>query len=473
MKQLILVALIGVTFLGCKNNNVSCGLAYFGGEIINPNNDHIILYDSSLPIDTLYLDENNRFFYPLENLNPGLYSFVHGGEYQVMLLEPNDSVMIRLNTYDFDESLVFTGKGSKKNNFLLGLFVDLESENKTMYDLGKLTPEHFQQSIDSLKFEKQKKLEDFSSKYPHSDLFQKVSNSCINYNYYAQKEIYPFRYYGNDYVDPDMLPDDYYAFRKNVNYDDAELKDFYPYYNFLFPHFNNLALKKYVEQTNDTIFNRYSVHYNLNKLQLIDSLIGNEFIKNNLLKYSTRNFLSNSISSEEREQVYNSFITKSTNEEHSDYMTHFFKMLKKLEPGNRFPEIELVSPNKQTLSINSLFRRPTVVYFWTKANKHHSTDSHKKARVLQEEYPDLDFVSINVDSQDHNNWKRQLKQNKFGSQYEFKLRNPEVSKKILALYNIYKVIIVDRNSEIISSNANMFNLEFKHLLTEISVQNIN
>ena len=124
MKQLIFIALIGITLLACNNTNNSCGQAYFGGEIINPNNDHVVLYDSSeTPVDTLYLDENNRFTFHLENLNPGLHSFVHGGESQVVILEPNDSIMIRLNTLDFDESLVFTGKGSKKNNYLIELFV--------------------------------------------------------------------------------------------------------------------------------------------------------------------------------------------------------------------------------------------------------------------------------------------------------------------------------------------------------------
>jgi hypothetical protein len=153
-------------------------------------------------------------------------------------------------------------------------------------------------------------------------------------------------------------------------------------------------------------------------------------------------------------------------------MTQFFEMLQKLEPGNLFPDIELVSGNKQSLSINSLFNRSSVVYFWTKANKHHSTESHKKVQKMRLQYPDINFIAVNVDTQDHNNWKRQVKQNKFAPQFEYKLRNPEVSKKILALFNIYKVIIVDENNEIITSNANMFNSEFKHKLAELSAQKI-
>ncbi|NNK73625.1 MAG: hypothetical protein HKO94_10575, partial [Flavobacteriaceae bacterium] len=311
MKQTLALALIGLTLLACSNKNLSCGTAYFGGEIINPNNDHIILYDSNEPIDTLYLDMSNRFSYTIENLNPGLYSFVHGGEYQVMLIEPNDSIMIRLNTYDFDESLVFNGRGSKKNNFLLGMFVEIEKQNRPMYEMGKkMEPKAFVGVLDSIRTKRKDELAAFQDKYQASPLFSKVSNACIDYDYFAHKEIYPFRYFGNRYTSYSMLPEGYFEFRNEIDYNDEELKDFYPYYNFLFPHFNNLALGRYINQTKDTVFNRHSVHYNMSKLRLIDSLIGNESVRNNLLKYSTRNFLAYSSSDEESDVIYTSFMQK-------------------------------------------------------------------------------------------------------------------------------------------------------------------
>lgn len=471
MKQLILTALIGVTLLGCKQNYSNCGVAYFGGEIINPNNDHLVIYDSSHPIDTVYLDENNRFHYTLENLNPGLYSFVHGEEYQIVLLEPNDSVMIRLNTYDFDESLVFTGKGSKKNNFLIELFIGLEDMGDTMYELAKLPPDEFVAELDSIHADKEKKLNDFFEKHQGSRLFQKVASACINYNYYAQKEIYPFRYFGKRYTSADQLPEDYYDFRENVIYNDEELKDFYPYYNFLFPHFNNLALTTYIGKSKDTLFDSYSVDYHLNKLQLIDSLISNKSIKNNLLKYSTRNYLSRSHSPEDSEMVYNSFKEKCTDEESSEYITYFYNTLLKLKPGHRFPEIELLNKRNQPVSINSVVTKPTVIYFWSKANKHHSLDSHQTVKKLKEQFPDVNFIAVNVNNQDVSSWQSYIRKNRFQSEHEYILRNPEVAKKILALSNVYKVMIVDENSEIIVANASLFSSEFKEMLAELADTN--
>jgi len=113
MKRSFLVLFTIISLVSCISAIVStCGQAFIGGEIVNPVNDHLVLYDDTSPIDTLYLDKDNRFSYNIETLSPGLHSFIHGGEYQIIILEPNDSIMMRLNTLDFDESLVFTGVGS-------------------------------------------------------------------------------------------------------------------------------------------------------------------------------------------------------------------------------------------------------------------------------------------------------------------------------------------------------------------------
>ena len=74
-------------------------------------------------IDTFYLDENNNFFGELKIASEGLFYFTHGYENQYLYLQPNDSLLLRLNTWDFDESIVFSGNGSGKNEFLINLFL--------------------------------------------------------------------------------------------------------------------------------------------------------------------------------------------------------------------------------------------------------------------------------------------------------------------------------------------------------------
>lgn len=469
MKYLILFTILTITIFGCKTDDNSCGQAFFGGEIINPNNDFLVLYDNTAIIDTLYLDENNRFAIPLENLNPGLYSFIHGGEYQIVLIEPNDSILLRLNTLDFDESLVFTGKGAKKNNYLLNLFLTLESEYKTMYNLSKLEPEPFLFKIDSLRLDKYNKLNSFIDKHQNSDLFNKVSKAIIDFSYYGNKELYPFRRYGSYKLKKNYnsLPQDFYAFRKTINYNDEDLKDFSPFYIFLFQHVNNLALENYFETSKDNIFDRNSIDYNLTKLHLIDSLISNNTIKNNLLKYTTRNFLSYTNSEKESEAMFNAYIEKNSDEGHSEYITNLHNSLKKLSSGNKFPEIEVTNHKNETVNINTLFNKPTVVYFWSKAVKNHFRNSHKRVDRFKKEYPDINFISININSNPINIWVRMLKQNNFSLDNEYRFRNPKAAKKMLAILYINKVMVVNSNKIIVTSNANLFNRDFKNILKEL------
>ena len=65
-------------------------------------------------IDTFFLDKTIVFFHKFDLLTPGLYSFKHDPEYQYIYFDKNDSLMLRLNTLDFDNSLMFCGRGDEK-----------------------------------------------------------------------------------------------------------------------------------------------------------------------------------------------------------------------------------------------------------------------------------------------------------------------------------------------------------------------
>jgi len=330
MKQLIILILLLTTFFSCNNNENSCGQAYLGGEIINPNNDYIKLYEGSKFIDTIYLDENNRFSYLIESLNPGLYTISHGGEAQFAIIEPNDSLMIRLNTFDFDESFVHSGRGSKKNNYLINLFLSLDNEDRVVYNYSKLEPELFMEKLDSMKTERYHSLNSFNDRYKTSDLFKKISKLSVDFSYYRRKEIYPLNHFGNNtHIHVEDLPEGYYDFRKHIDYDDEELTEFYPFYYFLFNHFDNLASEKYFIDSGNSILVRANVNFNLNKLELMDNLVHSEVIKNILFKYSTRSFLSNSKSYKDSELMYNSYIEKNTDKDFAKYITNLFNTIKR------------------------------------------------------------------------------------------------------------------------------------------------
>lgn len=468
MKHLILVTLIAALFFGCKEDNSSCGSVYFGGEIINPNSDNIIIYaDNEKAIDTLFLDDNNRFHHVIENLNSGLHSFYHGGEEQFMILEANDSVMLRLNTLDFDESLVFSGNGAKKNNYLISLFLELESEREIMYDLSKNEPQVFQQALDSMKNRNYSKLQKFNEKNLNSELFNTIATATIDYHYYSHHEVYPYRHYGSKGLkNIKNLPDDFYDYRKNISYNIDELKVFKPYTNFLYPHINNLSLEQYFKISGDTIFHSNSAIYNLTKLHLIDSLIGNELIRNRMLKNVARNYLSSNATEAMSDKVLASFLEKSTNEDHENFIKSLYGSSQKLRPGNPLPSIEVVNIKNQVSTLSSIINRPTIIYFWSTASKHQFKESHLKIDELRESHPNFDVISINLNSDNNSVWKRMLQQYSFPLESEYRFRNPNIAKDILAINNIYKVMIVDKNSTIIT-NTRTYSQEYKAILEKL------
>ena len=87
--------------------------------------------------------------------------------------------------------------------------------------------------------------------------------------------------YDDNLIHFDDLPEYFYDFRNEVDYNNYELSEVFAYNSFLFSHFNNLALEKYYSKNGHNIpFNRNSVSFCLAKIHLMDSLVKKEEIKN-------------------------------------------------------------------------------------------------------------------------------------------------------------------------------------------------
>ena len=111
IKQLALL----ITFtclLSCQNKDKNSEVTILGGQIINPKMDYVLLSHHDNKIDTIALNTNGSFNFQCENLQTNLYIIKHG-ELQYIFIEPGDSIMFRLNTVGFDESLAFSGKGAE------------------------------------------------------------------------------------------------------------------------------------------------------------------------------------------------------------------------------------------------------------------------------------------------------------------------------------------------------------------------
>ena len=84
----------------------------------------------------------------------GIYKLEHLPEYQTLLLEEKDSLWVRINATTFDESIVFSGRGAMKNNFLINLYLQQENENNFLATKYSSNKTEFKEIIDSLVIEK-------------------------------------------------------------------------------------------------------------------------------------------------------------------------------------------------------------------------------------------------------------------------------------------------------------------------------
>ncbi|WP_083678244.1 TlpA family protein disulfide reductase [Lacinutrix venerupis] len=464
---LSLILLLVCSLFSCKDDKDETGVneAFIGGEIVNPNSNYIVFKKADVPLDTVFLNSENRFSYKLSNFEPGFFGFFDGREYQNILVEPNDNLLLRLNTIDFDESLVFTGKGARENNFLMELYLKNEKDDENILGLGQKDAEEFDSIFRESRDLKLKKLEKLKAKYNTSPFFNEIAEKSINYEYYAHKELYPLANYKISELDAfNSLPEDFYDYRENIDYNDEDLKDYSPYVSFLRFHFNNIALQKHFSHSKDSEYNKLDLHYNLDKLELIDKYVSNEDIKNNLLKFVISQFITFSKNTEHYDAILESFKNKSTNLEDIKVSTQFINSYKRLKPGNRLPQITLLDNKDKEINLNELIKKPTVVYFWSKKNKNHLIYSHKRVKELNVKYPEFNFIAINVDSISYKEQVRILKRNEVRINNEYRFKSPKQSKLTLSVKPIQKVFILNKNGEIVNAKANMFGIVFEQEL---------
>ncbi|MDG4715359.1 TlpA family protein disulfide reductase [Winogradskyella marincola] len=455
---------------GCKTSTNNDNYAYVGGEIVNPKNNSIILFNTKGKIvDSITLDSNNRFIYKVKDLNPGLYSFTHGGEYQLVLLEPNDSVMFRLNTYDFDESLVFTGEGARKNNYLIETYLANEQQAKKLVHYAKMEPEEFNAFVEERRNKELTKFQNFLLNKEESELFKTIIETNINYNSYADKEIYPFAYFGNNkLIHIKDLPENFYAHRALVDYNATHLSHLYAYNRFLFTHIDNIAAHNYYKKHNfHSTFNRHALDYNKSKLDLIDSIVSDEVIKNSLLKYKTRDFVSHNHTEVEANEMLNYYLDKSTNAEDKAYINELVLSLKLLRQGNPIPNLEVINYDNTEYNLGSIIEKPTIIYFWSSNSKMQYRNSHYRVRSLKNSFPQVEFVSINLNSNDDRSWKSIINNYDFPTENEYKFKFPAKARKVLAVNYLNKAIIVNENGMILHPNVNIFKSDFTEMLGDM------
>jgi hypothetical protein len=459
IKVLSFLIPIIVLFSSCKNEFKGCEyVAYFGGEIVNPNNPYVLFCKDNEVIDTIKLDKNNRFFIQFDSLAPGLYSFKHEPEYQYVYFDKNDSIMVRVNSKDFDESVAFCGRGDEKNNFLMEMFLKNEKDKYKMFEFFDDNFEDFSKQIDSTYSKETAFYNAKKAEIKWSDNFDVFAKASLDFNYYSKKELYPLVHKirtGEDMIE--KLPANYYNYRKTINFNNEELSNYAPYVMYLSHMLNNMGTINYHNHFTETDL---ALKTNINKMTIADTLIKNKTVKNNILNNIAFTYLLEDQNMANNNKFLETYKKLSTDKSKKNEITTICNAIQMLKVGDVLPEVSLNDASGNKLSSNDITQPHTVYFFWTVNAKSHFEAVHKKVMELRKKYPQYKFVGVNINDSKEN-WLHTLDKYKFDGITELHCGDFENIKNKWAINKIHRTIIVGEKGLIKNAFANIFDSTFE------------
>lgn len=349
-----LLLILSILLANCASKDKD-NYTYFGGKIINPKSDFVLLYKKHKLIDSIKLTNKNTFMSKLKNIKPGLYFFKHGLEHQYVYLEPKDSLLIRLNTWGFDESLVFSGTSSEKNNVLIETFSQNEEDDKEFLEYYKLNTKEFKRKIDSTKQEKDKILTEFKHNNPNlSKDFITILDIALTYPVYTKSE--NFVRENSIKTIPEIIDNSFLSHRKESSINKDSLMFYIPYRNYVYAHLYSDIFKKQLKKNSNA--------FTIALLKNINSKITSEKQRNRLLKHITTRDFYNRSNGNINKETFDIYFSLSTNEKDKKIIKDLIQDIKKIKKSEKTPSFTLRKANGELTEIETLIKdKKTLIYF--------------------------------------------------------------------------------------------------------------
>jgi peroxiredoxin len=456
---LIVTAALTSLFCSCnkgyKNDNYT---AYFGGEVTNATNPYVLFCKDTEVIDSVKIDANNRFFIKFDSLAPGLYTFKNEPEYQYVYFDKNDSIMVRLNSKDFDNSIIFCGRGDQKNNFLMELYLKNEDDRNKIFDVFDYDLAAFTKNIDSSYASRKQFYTSKKAAIKWSEDFDVYAKAALDFHHYSKKEIYPMAHQmrtGEDLFE--KLPKNYYSYRKEINFNNDKLSGFSPFVNYLSHMLNNVATIHY---HNHYTHIDLALRTNINKLNIADTLLKNNTVKNIILNNIAFTYLLEDQNMVNNQIFLDTYHKYSTDKSKKNEILKIGNAIQSLNVGNKLPEVALVDQDNNPISSNAIAAKKTVIFFWSNSLSSHMIAAHKKVLNFKNKYPEYQFIAINLDK-DQAEWKKALSKYKFDGITEWRCTDFENLKAKWAIMKVHRTIILNQDGTIKNAFTNLFDLHFE------------
>ena len=446
-----------MALISCQSEEKLRTGIFIGGEILNPSSRNVTLYQGTNVVEMLDLNSNLRFERKYDSLQSGIYKLEHLPEYQTLLLEEHDSVWVRINAVAFDESIVFSGVGASKNNFLIELFLKQESENKFLSSKYSSNKNTFKNIIDSLLLEKKKLWIQMDSVNDLSPIAQKVTQAAYIYPYANIKERYALLRGSKWTINEDSL---LFTYRRFLNFGDNDLAFFDPYINYIINYINQKTLKP-----DELYFKaKQTDRFNIRRLEVLDQTITGKLLRNNLARAIAFEEILNFDNHDEHELFLQYYATINTSPSYLAEVLALHKDISKMDYGKSLPKIQLQNSSRVTVSSASIpDGRTSVLYFWSQTQMNHYRNTLERVEFFQKKYPDIRFIGICI--QPFNALVDQVqKMMEMKMEDQFALINFENSSKAWVLTLLNKSIIINGKGVIIEGFGNFSDTDFEKIL---------
>ncbi len=463
MKKLIIV-LFAITLFSCSKEEIKpVDYAVFSGKIenlaggeISLRNDENIIVINGIPIN-----EDNTFSDTIKNVKSGFYTFKYGNETSKIYLEPGYNLNLTLDTKQFDESIKYTGKGNKENNYLVQKFLNEESlaQFLSYKNLGVLDETDFVFKMDSLK---NLQLENLSKQKDLDDLFEHLEEGDIIYGWANKMQDYEaYKRYiskNEDFEVSENYPD----FNKGLDLEDESLIGVRNY---------KIYLQKYYNHEVSEEIENEDVDKQTAYISLVSNEVKSQKIKNALL-YSDAYYGISYTS--ELQKYYDIFMANSTDEKNKKDITEKYNKLIKLSKGNASPKfVDYENFKGGTTSLDDLKGKYVYVDVWaTWCGPCKREIPYLKEITKQYEGKNITFVSMSIDKKDdHDKWLTMVEEEALDGVQIF-APNDWKSDFVTdyGIMGIPRFILIDPEGNIVTANApRPSSKELIKLLTELKI----
>ncbi|MFV0249076.1 MAG: hypothetical protein ACK5H1_08995 [Tenacibaculum sp.] len=452
LKPILLPLLIWVCVIISCNKPTVDDFTYFGGKIINPKDSFVVLKNSKGFKDTLYLSKENTFLKKYKKFDKGLYYFKHGNEHQYAYIQSKDSIMLRLNTWDFDESLVFSGENAEINNLLIETFLKHEEEERIIMHQQKTNPYEFVAKMDSLLMSKRKILDKYKQKNTNLPKdFLDIYQIALTYPVYSNLERYIV--HNCSKLKSDSVINKFLKHRSQVQLGRDSLMFYGPYYRFM--------IQKLYSESKLKGLEKKSEDFVIDLLYNIDKELKNEKIKNNILFRVVAYSFIKRVRENENKKVFYNYFKLSTDLNHKKEIQRLINDLNYIENNKKIPNFKVKKTAKNWVNISELIQSKNYTAICLNSSRYFSDKNvSERFNFLLDKYPKVNFIIVEK-NQDKNNYLNGID---LKHQYTLAENNKTLN---FITSSFPRLIIVNKKGIIQNKYTNLFAFDIEKQIEEL------